>query len=163
MQADTNSIVQTFIFGGQLVATTLTFIFLYNSLQAQKKANELTNKKFVYDIKPIFKRCIKKIDRGLINPIQFLNYTITLSNNSAFNFSIIKHLYNIEAGFIERTDIPILAIGEEIPIIDGRFNPEEFSQEVIIKIRFSDEIGTNYEQKIHGVLADLHITPPYRI
>lgn len=76
MQSDTNSIIQTWIFGGQLIATTCTFIFLYNSIQAQKKANDLTNKKFIYDLKPIFKRTVKQIDRGYIHPIQFSNFTI---------------------------------------------------------------------------------------
>jgi len=71
MRSDTNSFVQTWIFAGQLLATTLTFIFLYNSLQAQKKANKLTNKKFIYDIKPIFKRVFKDIDRGQFIPFNF--------------------------------------------------------------------------------------------
>jgi hypothetical protein len=163
MQADTNSIIQTWIFGGQLLATTLTFLFLYNSIQAQKKANELTNKKFVYDIKPIFKRINKTIDRGLINQAQFLNYTVVLTNNPASNIEIVKVQYKSVIGFFERSPIPILAIGDEFPIIDGRFSPDDFNQEVIVKIKFSDEIGTKYEQKIFGVLADLHITPPYKI
>jgi len=59
--------------------------------------------------------------------------------------------------------MPILAVADEIPIIEGRFTPEDFKQEAIITITFSDEIGTKYEQKIHGVLSDLSITPPYKI
>jgi len=162
MQADTNAIIQTWIFSGQLLATTFTFIYLYKSLKAQNEANNLTNKKFIYDIKPIFKRIFKSIDRGSIHPSQFLNYTIVLINNSAIDVSIEIELFNNKTGILERSPIPILAVDEEIPIIEGRFNPDEFNQEVIIKLKFADEIGTRYEQKINGVLADLHITPPYK-
>jgi hypothetical protein len=162
--------IQTWVFIGQLIATVGGFILLYRTLKLQSKVTNdqheiksLELKKFVYDIRPIFKRVNKTIDSGMSNPVQVFNYTIVLTNNAAHDFSIIKEIFQLSSGFKDRDDIPILAVEEEIPIIICKYILKDLKKEVVIKIRFFDEIGTKYEQKIHGVMGDLHITPPCKI
>ena len=166
MDAETNSIIQTWIFGGQLIAYSATFIYLFKSLNAQKIANDLTNKKFIYDIKPFFTLSHPRdLFTGLNQePDTFKErYLIKLERNVAKNFRIeviSRDFY--QERYHERT-ISIIPVGEEFEIIYGSVSFTLIHAELSIYIYFSDEIGNKYSQFLHGQIHDLRLDPPIPI
>lgn len=122
MSADTNSVVQTWIFGGQFVAYSLTFWFLAKSLKAQRLANDLTNQKFIYDIKPFF---------TLSHPHEFPSisprnsdhiverYLMVLQSNIAKNFRIEVESRDFYDEKYHNRKLEIIAVGEKFDIING--------------------------------------------
>ena len=163
MHADTNSIIQTWIFGFQLIAYIVTIICLLASLKAQRVANNLTNQKFIYDIKPFF---------TLSHPFEFTarlgatpdtieeRYLIKLERNVAkdFHIEVISRDFYDEK-YHERR-LAIIPVGEEFEIIYGEISIALIHSHVELYIYFSDEIGTMYKQFLHGEIHDLRLDPP---
>lgn len=162
MDPNTNSTIQTYIFGGQLLAYIGTFYFLIRSLNAQRRANDLTNKKFVYDIRPFF--TLSHPDAiGSINAPQdtfFEKYLIKLEKNVARDFYIEVDSKSFYQEKYHSRKLPIVPVGDEFEIIYGDISYALIHAEVNINIYFSDEIGTAYSQLLRGQIHTLKLDPP---
>lgn len=145
-------------FSGFWVAYVV-FALQAKTFASQQEISKLEYKKFLYQIRPWFINPNPKNNQPNGNSI-LINFEIVLTKNVAHDFSM-ENLTKIKLKYYTQTDpLPIFSFDRSIPIIKGVFEKDEIYQEVVIKIKFRDEVGTQYFQKIHGALGDLVIDPP---
>lgn len=162
MQADTNSIIQTWIFGGQLVAYSATFFYLFKSLNAQKVANDLTNKKFIFDVKPFFSISHRPYPFNSVQTSDVFNvsYLIKLERNVAKDFLIKVESKDFYQSTYHDRKLAIIPVGEQFEILHGEISLALVKLNLKIHIYFTDEIGNCYSQLLHGDVYDLRLDPP---
>jgi hypothetical protein len=137
-----------------------TFQVQADVFKEQQKITEMSTIKFLYDIRPNF---TTSKNSDIVQPLEGQKlhgkYAVILSYNLAKNLSVINN-HQFAIGFVNRDLIAVVAFDRDIEIIEGVFVKGDFQFEVNISLLFEDEVGTSYEQKIHGKLDDLQLDPP---
>jgi len=151
---------QTIIFFWGLILSCVTSALLIINLIIQRKANSLSNKKFLYDIKPFFE--ISKnwsCDFNNTTIDRYANYEIVLHKNLMLNFKMVNNIRDCTIPIIIHDSLKYIAINRPIQFIATSVSPEKYNSEINISLFFSDEIGTKYEQVINGTINDLQLGP----
>jgi hypothetical protein len=136
--------------------------FLIRSLKAQGIANDLTNQKFIYDIKPFFtlSHPSDSYSPNSAPDTIFEKYLIKLERNVAKDFRIKVQSLEFYQEKYHNRKLSIIPVGEEFDIIYGDVSVALIYVELEIYIYFSDEIGNIYSQYLHGLIHCLKLDPP---
>jgi hypothetical protein len=142
-----------------------TFQVQADTFLEQQRVTEMSLKKFLFDIRPIFywhhlsERNYKHMRDG---DLYSYSCEIILNNNTARNFKIIADT-DFFLAIPEKTTLLSVPMAKPITILTGDTVKSDYLIEVAISISFEDEIGTKYTQRIWGTLKDLKLDPPIMI
>lgn len=145
-----------------LLIAWVVFRLQAGTFESQLEVTKLSQKKFLYDIRPEFSMSKQEnFGRQIVDNLIYIGYDLTLNKNIAVDFYILN-LGTIKSEFDDRK-IQHIQVNQvfdlfkeqsQISVLTGYYNTE---------LWFKDEVGTQYKQIIVGNILDLRISPPIQV
>lgn len=151
---------------GQLIIGAVGFYLLYRTLklqaytfEEQRKVTELDNKKFLYQMRPVFQ---VKEGKSYNSSDSWLWYLV-LTQNVALDFYMILRSKEIHLYPLIDYKADKINVDEKVVIYNSVVWGDDTKVEILLEIYFTDEIGTRYMQVLKGLPEKVHIMPPVQL